>query len=461
MLTQQDIEDAFTGHDTLYFSKGVYNIEYFHIRRDNQTWYFEEGAMLRLRRRKNEEEYKHHTVRSGILLEGKHIRILGRGTIDGKADTDSFSKPLTCGGFVLTVYKSRDVLVEGLTFTHSLGFCLVGLHCRDLTMRLVKTAGCQDMTSNDGILIDGCHRVLVEQCFANNHDDSLEVKTHHYAQSSVEHVVFQDCVVWSRGGMPLAAAWENWYDIKDVIWRRISVIHHENYGNGALCVYVGNRGAVSGLLFEDIEVEGTPFGGIAINAERHPWSYWGEAFAAEAVGDAALSDDPNDNWPTVGDIHFKNIRIRHTEGFNSDFYPKPKPPGNGNGHGGRGYKLHLPMPGFSSGKTQVQKPHLTGKITFENVYIETYRDADNFTRYGHGGDHYAGRPIPGHYLTDLTTDRWILWEGVNPQLWELIEGMSPEMVYSPEPDEREKLRRLDFWESRVRFIAPKDGARHG
>jgi len=460
VLTQRDIDSALASHDVLFFPKGVHNIEYFAVRRDNQTYYLEEGAVLRLRSGRTESEFRHHTVRSGIRLQGSRIRILGRGIIDGKVDTDAFSKPLTCGGFVLTLEDCANVRVEGLIFTHSLGFCLVGLHSRDLVFRGVKMAGSQDMTSNDGILIDGCHNALVEQCFANNHDDSLEVKTHHYAKSSTEQVVFQDCVVWSRGGMPLAAAWENWYDIKNITWRRISVIHHENYGNGALCVYVGNRGRVDGLLFEDIDVEGTPFGGIAVNVEQHPWSYWGRDFAAEAVGERALSEDPDDNWSMIGNIHFKNITIRHTEGFHSDFYPKPKPPGNGNGHGGKGYKLHIPMPGFSSGKTRVLAPHMTGKITFENVLIETYRDHNNFTRYGRGEDHYAGRPIARHYLSDLTTDRWILWEGVNPQLWELIDGMSPERVYSPEPDEKEKLERLKFWEDHVVFITPEKQKSH-
>lgn len=451
IITQERFQAFYEKYDTFYFAPGIYNMEYLVATGDNKTWYLEEGAIVRLRRPGEMKEHDQSTVRNGITVTGKNVRILGRGILDGKADTDTLPHPLTCNGNVLCVQDCENVTVEGLIFTHSMGFCLVALRSVGVLFDLIRMAGCQDMTSNDGILVDGSKNAVVRRCFANNHDDALEVKTHHYAKTSTENVLFEDCVVWNRGGMCLAAAWENWWDIKNVTWRRISVIHHENYGNGALCVYTGNRGLVDNLLFEDIDVEETPFGGIAVTVEQHPWCYWGRPDVAELLGES-LTTDPNDNWSYVGDVHFKNITIGHTQGFDSEFYPKPKLPGNGNGHGGRGYKLHVPVPEFSSNQTAVKQSHLVGTITFENVYIQTYRDAQTFSRFGRGEDHYAGRPIPGHYLTDLVTENWILWEGVNPQLWELIPGMSPEMVYTPKPDEAEHKARLEYWENHVRFI---------
>ena len=450
MIDQERFDAFYAAGDTLYFAPGVYNMEYLTARGDGKTWYFAEGSVVRLRRPAEPPSPGRHRGRNGITLTGKNIRILGRGILDGKADTDTFPHPLTCHGNVLCASDAEGVTVEGLMIVHPMGFSLVALRCRDVVFDLIRTAGCQDMTSNDGILIDGTKNAVVRRVFANNHDDSLEVKTHHFAMTSTENVVFEDSVVWNRGGMCLAAAWENWWGIKNVTWRRISVIHHENYGNGALCVYTGNRGRLDNLTFEDIDVEDTPFGGIAVTVEKHPWCYWGLADVAEMLGED-LSDDPNENWSTVGDITFRNIEISHGEAFDSDFYPTPRLPANGNGHGGRGYKLHIPMPEFSSGKTTVTRPHLDGTITFENVYIHTYRDRQTFSRFGRSEDHDGGRPIPGHFLTDLTTDRWILWEGVNPRLWELIPGKSAEEEYSPLPGAAEKEARLAFWEKHVVF----------
>ena len=451
VIDQERFDSLYRAGDLLYFSPGVYNMEYLTARGNDKTWYLAEGAVIRLRRpacMPSQEDRPR--PRNGITLTGKNVRILGRGILDGKADTDAFPHPLTCHGNVLCAMDSENVTVEGLMITHPMGFSLVALRCRDVLFDLIRTAGCQDMTSNDGILIDGTKNAVVRRVFANNHDDSLEVKTHHFALTSTENVVFEDSVVWNRGGMCLAAAWENWWDIRDVTWRRISVIHHENYGNGALCVYTGNRGRLENLLFEDIDVEDTPFGGIAVTVEKHPWCYWGRKDIEEMLGEK-LSDDPNENWSTVGDVTFRNIEISHGEDFDSDFYPKPRLPANGNGHGGRGYKLHIPMPGFSSGRTDVTRSHLEGTIVFENVYIHTYRDRQSFSRFGRAEDHDGGRPIPGHFLTDLTTDRWILWEGVNPRLWELIPGKSADNEYSPLPDEEEQEARLSFWEKRVVF----------
>ena len=449
VLTAEDICALSREHSVLVFRKGIYNLEPFVLKKDGITWYLEEGAVIRLMRTGDFlPDYG-----GGFYFTGTGIRILGRGTFDGKWSTDRFSKPLSCHGYFLEFSHCRDVLAEGFTISHSIGFCLVSTACENVVFRGIRTLGSQDMTSNDGILIDGSKHALVEGCFANNHDDALEVKTHAYARSETRDVTFKDCVVWNRGGMPLAAAWETWFDIRDVRWQNISVIHQENYGNGALCVYVGNRAHVENLLFEDIDVEDTPFGGICITAEEHPWSIWGTERAARHLGEelSSLSKDPNDNWPYIGNIVFKNIRITHSVGFNSDFYPRPKPPGNGNGHGGRGYKLHVPVPEFPAGHTKVRQSHLTGPIVFENVWIDTYRDQQSFSRYGRGEDHDGGRPIPGHFLTDLVTDNWILWEGVNPQLWELEPPRTPEEVYSPAPDEEGRRARIAFWEEHVRF----------
>jgi hypothetical protein len=466
VITEEVIRDLFANYDTLYFPKGIYNIHYFNLKKDNQTWYFEDGAVLRLRSPEINNTQQpaqgggsmKPTHESGIKLSGKGVRILGRGIIDGKYDTDNFAWPLVCHGFALTVRDSTDVVIDGLTMTHSLGFCLVAQRSKNVEIRNIKLLGSQDMTSNDGILIDSCTDSVVEHCFVNNHDDSLEVKTHYtpeYGKIPLKNAVFQKCVVWCRGGMSLGATWTNWADIRDVCFKDISIIHHDNYGIGDLCVYVGDQGTVSDIVFEDIDIEETAFGGIAITLENHPWTNWGSNLKRKFYqNDADFSlGNPNENWPYLGNVTFRNITMQYCANYDSDFYPRPKLPANGSGHGGRGFKLHVPMPEFSSGNTVVTRPHLVGQITFENVWVADYSDNQDFSRFGKGEDHCAGRMIQGHYLSDLVTDRWILWEGENQHMWT---DYDPENnAHSPRPDFDEMKERVKFWESKVKFIFPK------
>jgi len=430
IITQARLEAATESQNTLFFKPGIHNIEHFHLDKNDLTFNVAGGAVLRFRK-------QGVTGGRGNVMEfsGKNVRFLGRGIIDTKRDTEALPS-YRVAGHVLEFKDSEGVTIDGVTIRHALGFCVVAAASTDVHVSHVKLLGSQDLVSNDGILMDGTKDALIENCFANNHDDSLEVKAHYYVKTSTERVIFRNNVIWSRGGMPMGVCWENWWDIRDVSWVDNTVIHHECYGNGDLCVYVGNRGTVSNIRFEDIDIEDTLFAGICIMAEEHPWSFWKDPRVKEHIPDVDLSGNPDSNWPFFKDIVFRNVTIRHSDAYNSGYFPDP----DLHGLGGWGYKLHVPMPEFESGHIKPSLPHDLGGIVFDRVKILDYRDGSDFTRYGRGPDHRAGELIKEHYLTDLTTDNWIVWEGANRTA-----------AHSPEPGPLEKMERIKFWESRIKF----------
>ncbi len=435
IITQAKIDEVVRTKKVLFFKPGIHNIEHFQLKGDNITFYTAGGAVLRFRKKGLSGGRGHVTQ-----ISGNNLRFAGRGIIDTKRDTDALERH-RWAGHVLLFKDGENVKIEGITIRHALGFCVVAQVCNNVHVSHVKALGSQDLVSNDGILMDGTKYALIENCFLSNHDDSLQVKAHYYAQTSTEQVTFRDNVVWCRGGMSMGVTWENWWGISDITWVDNTIIHHEGYGNGDLCVYTGNRGTVSNIRFENIVIEDTEFGGICIMAEEHPWSFWRDPRVKEFIPDADLSGDADKNWPFFKDIVFRNITIQHSRAFNSKYFPDP----DTYGLGGWGYKLHIPVPEFESGHRIPSQSHYLGGIVFDHVKILDYYDGSEFSRYGFGKDHRAGELIPEHYLTDLTTDNWIVWEGANRT-----------DSHSPEPSAEEKKERIKFWERQVNFIAPKN-----
>jgi len=192
-------------------------------------------------------------------------------------------------------------------------------------------------------------------------------------------------------------------------------------------------------LYRDRTLEDTDFGGICIMAEEHPWSFWHDPRVTEFIPEAELDGDPDKNWPIFKDIVFKNITIQHSQAFNSRYFPDP----DIHGLSGWGGKLHIPTPEFESGHREPKQSHYFDGIIFDHVKILDYFDGGTFTRYGFGSDHKAGELIPEHYLSNLTTNNWIVWEGANRT-----------DSHSPEPSLEEKMERIKFWEKQVKFITP-------
>jgi hypothetical protein len=434
IITQSNLDEITKTQTTLFFKPGIHNIDHFQLEKNGLTFYLAGGSVLRFR--KKGLSGGPGTV---IQLKSPGLKFMGRGIIDTKRDTEALEKH-RCAGNILEINNSDRVKVEGIIIRHPLGFDVVAAACTNVEVSHVKLLGSQELVSNDGILMDGTKDALIEHCFANNHDDSLEVKAHYYVKSSTERVTFKDNVVWCRGGMSLGVTWENWWDISNITWIDNTILHHECYGNGDLCVYVGNRGTVSDIRFENIDIEDTQFAGICVLAEEHPWSFWKDPRVKEFIPDVDLSGDPQINWPFFKNIVFKNITIRYNPVYNSAYFPDP----DTHGLGGWGCKLSIPVPEFEFGHRKPLRSHDLGGIVFDNVKILDYTDGADFPRYGNGQDHKAGALIKEHYLSDLTTDNWILWEGANRT-----------ESHSPEPDKIGKKERIQFWENRVKFITPK------
>ena len=120
-----------------------------------------------------------YSKKAFIYAEGaKQIAITGPGKIDGNSSAPEFKKvedmslkPLGVKFVSCNNVEVSDVSIEnaGLWLQHY-------LNCRALTIRGIKGFNHGNFT-NDGLDIDGCQDVLIEDIYIDSHDDALVFKS--------------------------------------------------------------------------------------------------------------------------------------------------------------------------------------------------------------------------------------------------------------------------------------------
>ncbi|MBN1808143.1 MAG: right-handed parallel beta-helix repeat-containing protein [Planctomycetes bacterium] len=232
----------------VYFGPGIH--ETGAVRLDSgQTLYLAAGAVVKGRIRPGEEGVR--SERTGLVSyggavvtaeNGRGIRIAGRGILDGSLIPHA-------GKSSIAVSRCRDVRIEGIVIRDSSNWNITVRESSGVEVSGVKIIS--GRLNSDGVNSVGSRDVHVKGCFVRNHDDSIAVKTTNPGAETSD-VVVEDCTIWNDWGFALGATYETRAAIHDVTFRRVSVIFVRNYAMG---VYVVDSGTVSGVRFEDIEVE--------------------------------------------------------------------------------------------------------------------------------------------------------------------------------------------------------------
>jgi polygalacturonase len=199
------------GGGTVLFPEGVYLSGTIYLK-DNVTLLLSEGAVL-----KGSGNLKHYpafeltTTRSYTERYSKkafvfaenveNITIKGKGTIDGNSRAEEFlnagrddenrsTKPLG-----IKLVSCKNVLIEDIT-VHSGGLWLQHyLNCDRLTIRGI-TAINHGHRTNDGMNVDGCKNVLIENVYIDSHDDALVFKS--TGPAICKNIVVRNCVLKSH-----------------------------------------------------------------------------------------------------------------------------------------------------------------------------------------------------------------------------------------------------------------------
>jgi polygalacturonase len=79
--------------------------------------------------------------------------------------------------FLLNLYHCRKILLEGVTFQNSPAWCLHPELCTDLTVRNISINNPWYRQNGDGLDVESCNRVLIENNTFNTGDDAICLKS--------------------------------------------------------------------------------------------------------------------------------------------------------------------------------------------------------------------------------------------------------------------------------------------
>ena len=127
-------------------------------------------------------------IESPYSILHRNITICGHGTLDGSG-TLLFKKEMEeaagVRGRTLCLRNTDGVVIEGVKVRHSPAWCLHLIYCRNVVLRNMEIHSKYNeagelypkIFNNDGLDIDSCCNVLVENCMIASGDDCIAIKS--------------------------------------------------------------------------------------------------------------------------------------------------------------------------------------------------------------------------------------------------------------------------------------------
>lgn len=200
---------AAAGGGTLRFPAGTYLSGTLFLK-SNVTFWLEAGAMLLgstdlkdypprtpAFRSYTDVNYVEHSLLYGERVE--RISILGPGVIDGQGGAEAWQLGHGRAGykrrpFLIRMIECRQVTLRDVTLRNAPMWVQHYLACDDLVLDGITVDSVVN-ANNDGLDVDGCHRVRIANCLIRSGDDAIVLKS--TAPRVCEQVVVTNCVLSS------------------------------------------------------------------------------------------------------------------------------------------------------------------------------------------------------------------------------------------------------------------------
>ncbi|WP_037380299.1 glycoside hydrolase family 28 protein [Sinorhizobium americanum] len=242
-----------------------------------------EGALLRAI--PDYEAYRGTTVRviaeksdRGMIVarNAENVRISGPGRIEAGGEHFITGDDPDVGTFIPAEFRPRVMVLEGCRGVGLDGFHVTGspmwtLHladCEDIVIRDVTITNDRRLPNTDGIVLDACRRVMIEDCNISTADDGICLKTSAgpdgKAIGSCENITVRRCTVSSLS-CALKLGTESYGDFSDVVFEDCKV----SESNRGLGLFSRDGGQMRNIRFSRIEVD----------CHETPDGFWGSGEA--------------------------------------------------------------------------------------------------------------------------------------------------------------------------------------
>jgi polygalacturonase len=221
-----------------------------------------------------------------------HTGIIGPGRIEGNPAVAAPQNPR--GAVVLEPISCDDVRWEGFTVTQGGNWATHPTYCTDVVIKNLKIVG-----NRDGIDVDSCKNVRIENCDINTGDDSISLKSGRGLDGArlgkpTENVLIKNCNLIGRRFACLGIGSETSGGIHNVR------IEHCKLTSRTFGVYIktriGRAGVIENISGDDLDILGGGF--LRINLTTS--------------GNANTADDPVEGlagYPLGRNFCFANVRV--------------------------------------------------------------------------------------------------------------------------------------------------------
>ncbi len=165
----------------------------------------------------NETQWKRLLSRGGVLSEDKKTWYPSASSIKGTTyknpgaispeKDDAFYQSVKdfLRPNLLLLTECKLILLEGVTFQNSAAWCLHPLMCENLTVRNISVKNPWYAQNGDGIDVESCKNVLIENSVFDVGDDGLCMKSGRDAEGRkrgkpTENVIIRGCTVYAAHG---------------------------------------------------------------------------------------------------------------------------------------------------------------------------------------------------------------------------------------------------------------------
>ena len=124
-----------------------------------------------------------------------HIKIEGLGVIDGRGTREAFPWGKGNSPRLMRMENCDQLTFSGVTYKRSAFWGLHLIDCRNIHFDAVTINSRDNNRGNDGMDLDGCENVLVENCDINSGDDAICLKS---TLNSCKKIVVRNCKVSSN-----------------------------------------------------------------------------------------------------------------------------------------------------------------------------------------------------------------------------------------------------------------------
>jgi polygalacturonase len=241
--------------------------------------------------------------RVGLIyaIDCSHIGVTGPGRIVGNpalGGRSNAQNPLRHPALIEPI-GCRDVLLEGFSTSHRLMWSIHPANCENVTIRnlTIRSTG----GNGDGIDIDSCKHVRIDDCDISTGDDCISIKSGRGSEAytllqSSEDIVIRNCTMADSIFACIGIGSETSGGI-----RNVRIENCEFTGARTFAIYIKSRvgrGAfIEDIIADNLDVSGTSGGFLNFN------------LMASGIQD----QDPvpgDDGIPTVRNFKFSNVRVK-------------------------------------------------------------------------------------------------------------------------------------------------------